>query len=290
LLAGHSPCMGFVTSLKRGAGLLGPTVDDSLKYAEKGFTRVLGRLFLGYVLYFALFLGGGFLGGFIEGAGVPYAGVALFALGYVLGGLLLMAAWIGAIRNIYFGKKLPFFTLGNMWRGIKQTIPYLGIVLVICGVWAVGIMSNNTAMTLAGIAAAVLLGILAIPVVLLLLYFSNEVAVTDKGLFGSIRGSVSLVRKNFWETMLFLAASLVLLGALYFLVYIIVYLAFIAGVVISLALVAALGTTAGLVMLVMYVVFMAVVVAVSVAITCAYLIAQTVFYRKLVEARTRKAA
>ncbi|MFP3949651.1 MAG: hypothetical protein ACLFUZ_00965 [Candidatus Micrarchaeia archaeon] len=280
--------MAISSSIKKGIGLTGRVFEESLDFVNNQLAKLFFYIIVSMVVS-------------ITGIGIGVlvgAGIALFLEGYIglLGAVIIaaipalaisiaglsygVASLFGGMQYIYSRKEGGYFEEENVQVAFRYILFITGIEIVLFGIigGAIGLGTVYPAFYAVGIGLAFLLYLLVFPasVVLsiILYYYMPEMAIKKTGPVESIWGSCRLVKKNFWETLVFIIAVYIVMSIItgigYLLFFILSYLGVFGSIINPLFLAIAVG---GLLVLVSFVL----------VIYAASLVLQIKFYKKINE-------
>ncbi len=284
--------MGFFEGIENGIGLIGPVFKEGIDYCKvKGaFFRIAIRVGAAYLAYTILFIIAALIGSAFgptvfpndPKVGANMLILALYLVAMLLGNLLFLSALMGLMQNVYYKKNLPFFSMENILNSLKLTLFFVLVFLVLCiPAAAFYLWAGTTAASLVLLLILLIAMAATIPLFILFYYLLQEMAIGKKGVIGSIKGSVALVRKKFWETIVFGVVLLALVGVVYVVSFFIVYAIFIVLMVLAVALSLASKEVGLVLLLILYAVFVVVLTAIYAVMLSAYSIMHTLLYKKL---------
>ena len=284
--------MGFVKSVKRGMSLFGDSLGEVFGTPKKRFIQIVMYLLVGGIVSLA-----GWVAGAILGVGAYYVlgGIGGEAVAVAVGALLALipifvstvysfSTTLAANQYIYFGKKVEYFEKGNVSLAFRWILFWFGVlvalIVLIAAVFAALVMVGGG---LAGVAMMVLVmammaaAVIGIFVVGLALYYvTQEMAMDRLGPMDAIKGSFNLMKKNFWETIVFAVILAILMMLFQLLLRAIGYGVGLAGMINPILL------------LILLLVFLLFSLAAGLAVESAATILKVRFYKKI--ARTKRAA
>ncbi|MFP3949652.1 MAG: hypothetical protein ACLFUZ_00970 [Candidatus Micrarchaeia archaeon] len=209
--------MGFLESIKKGMSLFGDSLGETIETPKKRFMQVVMYLLVGTIVSLAGWIIGGILGigayyvlGDIGGRTVAVAIGALLALIPIFASAVYsFSTSLGANQYIYFGKKVDYFEKENVSLAFRWILFWFGVlialIVLIAGIFAVPIGG-----TIAGFAMMVLVVAMVVAAVigifaagLVLYYVTQEIAMGKLGPVDAIKGSFDVMKRNFWETIVF---------------------------------------------------------------------------------------
>ncbi|MBD3389911.1 hypothetical protein GF415_03055 [Candidatus Micrarchaeota archaeon] len=284
--------MGFVESVKKGIALFGDSLSEMVETSKERFVQIVMYLLVGGIVSLAGWIAGGVLGvgayyvlGDIGGEAVAVAIGALLALIPIfIATVYSFSTTLAANQYIYFGKKVDYFEKGNVSLSFRWILLCFGVlvalIVLIAAVFAVLILAGGE---LAGLVMVVLvMGIMAAAVIgifvvgLALYYVTQEMAMGRLGPMDAIKGSFNLMKKNFWETIVFAVVMAILMMLFQLLLRAIGYGVGLAGMINPILL------------LILLLVFLLFSLAAGLAVESAATILKVRFYKKI--ARTKRAA
>ncbi len=280
--------MAVSTSIKKGIGLTGMVFEGSLDFLNNHLAKLFFYMLVSMVVSMAG-VGAGALAG---------AGLALFLEGYIglVGAVVIAsipalalsiaglsygtASLFGGMEFIYSKKERGYFEDDNVQVAFRYILFIIGIEIVLLGIIG-GVIALGTAYPAfyaVGIGLAFLLYMLVFPasivLSLLLYYYMPEMAIKKTGPVESIWGSYRLVKKNFWETLVFIIAVYIVMSIItgigYLFFFVLSYLGVFASIINPLFLAIAVG---GMLVLMGFVL----------VIYAASLVLQIKFYKKINE-------
>lgn len=236
--------------VKRGLSLISPIFTEGMDCLKEFLVRSTLRIALAY-LSILLPIVVGLIYLFLSGAGLlseelkpifAFVVVALFAFALLAEMVLLISAVLGHIQNIYHKRKTPFFSRENLFKSLKLFLFSLFILaLASIPIILAQVFLGQNAAVMAAMIEALVLGLLSIPAFILLYYTLQEIAIPGKGIIDSMKGSIRLVRGNFWETLTVGLALFAVSMVIYFVCIFALYVFIFAVTIISALLSAALG-------------------------------------------------
>ncbi|MBD3389912.1 hypothetical protein GF415_03060 [Candidatus Micrarchaeota archaeon] len=280
--------MAVSTSIKKGIGLTGRVFEESLDFVNDHLAKLFFYIIASLVVSIAGVGAGALVG----------AGLALFLEGYIgLVGAVVIAAIpalalsiaglsygiapvFGGIEFVYSKKEQGYFEDENVQLAFRYVLFIVGIEIVLMGIigGAIALGTAYPAFYAVGIGLAFLLYMLIFPASIVLsvvlYYYMPEMAIKKTGPVESIWGSYHLVKKNFWETVVFIIAVYVVMSIItgigYLFFFILSYIGAFASIINPLFLAIAVG---GLIVLAGFVLL----------IYAASLVLQIKFYKKVNE-------
>jgi hypothetical protein len=213
--------MGIGESIGRGLKLLQESLEEGINFGKKreNFVSVLKYLLVSALAVLAawiLVLILGIIAFLLLGAGISVwalVPIGLVAIVCLVGGkIYAQASGLAAIQYIFSGKKRGYFEKGNLGIAFRWVLFMVAVVAALVALmlvpalismagWGGGIMSAvSLAISIIG-ALLVIAGLLFY--VVFAYYAQQELAVKRLGPVEAIKGSMRLVKKNFWETVTF---------------------------------------------------------------------------------------
>jgi len=286
--------VGIWNSIKRGAKLTGKSFGEGVDFAEKNFVKVvkyflagMGAIILGMVIGSIILL----LPFFFEMEQVFRIICFLLAVVAVFVGFgYSFAAYLGATQFIYHGKKVGYFESGNLMLSLKWVL-LVGVLITafFAGLYGLVILTSEVwegfadATGAAGAFGALLLVLLGMIFTVISYYSAQEIALKKKGPFAAIEGSFSIVKKRFWETVLFSTFLSILLAVIEIIWRVAMYVAILIGFLFALLISPWLLIPVAIITLIVSLLIWS-------AIGAGELIVRVEFYQKITKPKMKKAA
>mgnify|MGYP006288611931 CR=1 FL=1 len=280
--------MAVSTSIKKGIRLTGRVFEESLDFVNNHLAKLFFYIIVSMVVSMAG-VGAGVLVGagivlFLEGyiglvgavviAAIPALAISIAGLSYGI------ASLFGGMEFVYGKKEQGYFEEENVQVAFRYVLFIVGIEIVLLGIIGgiIGLGTAYPAFYAVGVGLAFLLYMLIFPASIVLsvvlYYYMPEMAIKKTGPVESIWGSYHLVKKKFWETLVFIIAVYVVMSIItgigYMFFFILSYLGAFASIINPLFLAIAVG---GLLVLAGFVLL----------IYAASLVLQIKFYKKVNE-------
>jgi hypothetical protein len=291
--------MGIVGSLKRGFGFLSEAIDEGMDFGKKHLKAVIGYQLVSMIVALAamvvvgvgVFLSMLFLIQYSEIAAYIVT-AALVIAGVLVAGTYSMAANLGAIEFIYNGgKKIGYFEPDNVSVAFKWVMFWIGLFILLLAIVAAIVllvpMEASGAWILVMILVYLVILLVVFIAVLLLYYVNIELAVKKLGPIDAMKSAFNVLKKNFWETLVF--AILVAIGAAVVQVPLNLIVSLITNVFIL-----AIPGKGSVVLIGVSILFVALGtllrIAIALVVESASLILKVKFYQKITKPKTKKAA